>query len=185
MTDADADAAMPRQSSGGAEWHERDDLAPTSELDDVADRGELRQRYYGLLQELRVVLPGVQVLLAFLLTVPFAPGFADLDDLGRDLYGVALVATALAVTLLMAPIALHRFGARRQRRARLLWAVGITRVGLVLLAVAVVGTVLAVTRFVFGASSAVLASGAVTTVLILTWIVLPQWLRWGDRRTSG
>jgi Family of unknown function (DUF6328) len=47
----------------------------TEDLDDVADREELRQRYYGLLQELRVVLPGVQVLLAFLLTAPFAQRF--------------------------------------------------------------------------------------------------------------
>ena len=48
-----------------------------------ADREELRTRYQMLLQELRVVLPGVQVLMAFLQTAPFAQRFGDLDDLGR------------------------------------------------------------------------------------------------------
>lgn len=54
-----------------------------AELDNERDRVELRSRYYGLLQELRVVLPGVQVFLAFLLTVPFTQRFDDVDDRGR------------------------------------------------------------------------------------------------------
>ncbi len=56
------------------------DDRPTGELDDEQDRDELRRRYYGLLQELRVLLPGVQILVAFLLTAPFASGFAQLDE---------------------------------------------------------------------------------------------------------
>jgi hypothetical protein len=52
-------------------------------LDSERNRGELRDRYYGLLQELRVVLPGVQVLVAFLLTAPFATRFGQVDDAGR------------------------------------------------------------------------------------------------------
>ena len=70
---------------------------PASQLDDDADREELRQRYYGLLQELRVLLPGVQVLAAFLLTAPFAQRFGDLDRTSEIVYGVSLVSAVASV----------------------------------------------------------------------------------------
>lgn len=91
----------------------------SDELDDVTDREELRQRHYGLLQELRVVLPGVQVLLAFLLTVPFAQGFEQLDDLGRRAFGLALTSSMFSVVCLLGPTFLHRLGERTARSARL------------------------------------------------------------------
>src|SRR6059036_2923903 len=70
---------------------------PAWMLDDDDDRDELRNRYYTLLQELRVVLPGVQVLAAFLLTVPFAQRFAVLDATGKTLFAVSLVSASLSV----------------------------------------------------------------------------------------
>ena len=87
---------------------ETSDVPPVSELpavmlDDRLDRSELRDRYYGLLQELRVVLPGVQVLVAFLLTAPFSARFADLDDVGVAAYLVALVSAVLATICRVAP----------------------------------------------------------------------------------
>jgi hypothetical protein len=101
---------------------ERHSDADLDELDDERDRDELRRRYYGLLQELRVVLPGVQVLLAFLLTVPFARRFSELDDPGRGLFAVALVGAASSVVCFVAPTVLHRVGHRQARRERLEWA---------------------------------------------------------------
>ena len=74
-----------------------DSETPANQLDDERDREELRNCYYGLMQELRIVLPGVQVLVAFLLTVPFAQGFAEIDDFSRGLFGAALVAAILSV----------------------------------------------------------------------------------------
>ncbi len=59
--------------------------APVAELDDEADRDELRRRYYGLMQELRVLLPGVQILVAFLLTVPFATRFGNVGRVREGL----------------------------------------------------------------------------------------------------
>ena len=121
---------------------ERDE-APSDEdtryLDDVADRDELRQRYYALLQELRVVLPGVQVLLAFLLTVPFQQRFEELDTWGRRAYEIALTSSMLSVVLLLGPTILHRFGERTARRDRLLWSVRLMVVGLILLGIALAG----------------------------------------------
>src|SRR5213595_3851650 len=61
-----------------------------------------------LLNELRVALPGVQVLFAFLLAVPFANGWTRVTDLQRDVFFVAFLATAAASILLIAPSSYHR-----------------------------------------------------------------------------
>ena len=126
----------------------------TRYLDDDEDREELRQRYYGLLQELRVVLPGVQVLLAFLLTVPFAPRFTDLDGAGRRAFELALTSSMLSVVFLLGPTFLHRFGERTARRDRLLWSIRLMVVGLGLLGIALLTALWGVARFVFGDGTA-------------------------------
>ena len=112
--------------------HGGSEVAPEN-LDDERDRAELRDRYYGLLQELRVVLPGVQVLVAFLLTVPFAQRFGELDDLDRGLYGAALLFTILSAIAFISPTALHRFGNRTARGQRLRVSIVMSRVGLLCL----------------------------------------------------
>src|SRR5947208_1171864 len=73
-----------------------------------------------LLNELRVALPGVQVLFAFLLAVPFANGFPKLGKLDRDIFFVAFIATALATVLLIAPSSYHRLRWRQHDKERLL-----------------------------------------------------------------
>src|SRR5437868_14958555 len=75
---------------------------------DETEAERIDRHFNELLSELRVVLPGVQVLFAFLLTVPFAQGFTSLTQFERDLYLVVLLLTALASALLMAPTAYHR-----------------------------------------------------------------------------
>lgn len=145
-----------------------------SELDDAIDRDELRDRYYGLLQELRVVLPGAQVLVAFLLTVPFAGRFAQLDDVERSSFFVALISAILAVVCFVAPTALHRGGGRTKRAARLIWAVRLCSVGLVLFAVALVAAVYCVTRFVFDELAGVVLAATVLLAVVSLWAVLPR-----------
>ena len=82
------------------------DPQPTVDPDE-----EARERYRELLEELRTIIPGVQVLFGFLLTVPFSARFDRLDDLGRDLYSVVLAGVALAIVVFLTPAAIHRFGA--------------------------------------------------------------------------
>ena len=149
----------------------------TAELDDVRDREELRQRYYGLLQELRVVLPGVQVLLAFLLTVPFAQRFEELDDWGRRSFGLALTSSMFSVVCLLGPTFLHRLGERTARAARLLWSIRLMTVGLVLLGISLVTAMWSVARLVFGTTTAWrLVTPVIVTMLVL-WVVLPLTLK--------
>lgn len=150
-----------------------DAVRPASELDDVADRAELRDRYEVLLQELRVVLPGVQVLLAFLLTAPFASGFERLDTFGRDLFGVSLMSALGAVVLLMCPAVFHRVGRRTARVRRLVWGIRTAVAGLVLLAVALVSAVWCVSRFAFGTGPANWIPAVAATLFVGFWVALP------------
>lgn len=147
-----------------------------AELDDQDHREELRSRYYGLLQELRVVLPGVQVLLAFLLTVPFTQRFHDIDATGRALFAVALVAAALAVVCLLTPTLLHRMGERTARRERLQWAIRLTVAGTGCLGVSTVAALWCVTRMVYGSAVVTALVSITTTAIIVLWLVLPRTL---------
>jgi hypothetical protein len=147
------------------------------ELDDDADREELRKRYEVLLQETRVSLPGVQVLSAFLLTVPFSQRFAELDAWGRRAYGVALVTSMLSVISLVAPILLHRLGERRARAARLRWGIRLQVLGMAFLGIALVTAVWGVARFVFNTSAAWALVAPVFILIVLAWVALPLSLR--------
>jgi hypothetical protein len=156
-----------------------------NQLDDVIDREELRNRYDLLLQEARVALPGVQILLAFLLTVPFALKFDDLDAWGRRAYGVALIASMLSVVSLLTPAVLHRLGQRRARHARLRWSIRLQVVGLFFLAVALLAALWGVARFIYGDGLAWVITLPTTVFILLCWVVLPLTVRRGARRGVG
>lgn len=152
--------------------HDDSDLE-ARQLDDTTDRDELRRRYYGLLQELRVLLPGVQVLAAFLLTAPFGSRFVDLDDAGRTAYLVALVTAVASIITLMTPTVFHRVADRRARGARLQWGIRMTLAGIVLLATSLTSALWCITRLVFGSAAAAIVAAAVVTAFAALWLVLP------------
>jgi small-conductance mechanosensitive channel len=154
------------------------------ELDDVDDRAELRRRSEMLLHELRVVLPGVQILLAFLLTVPFSSRFGELDQLGKVLFGITLTTASLSVVALLTPTYLHRIGARRARVERLRWSIRMMVAGLILLIVALLSGVWAVARFVFASTATWLIVGPTVVAAALAWIGLPLYLRVRRRRSD-
>lgn len=147
--------------------------ADNDELDDLADRDELRRRYYGLLQELRVILPGVQVLLAFLLTAPFTDRFEQLDDTGRAVYAAALAASLGAVVCLIAPTVFHRVAIRTERTVRLVWGVRLAVAGIALVAVALLAALWCVVRYIYGSPAAWVFTAAGASVVVVLWLVLP------------
>lgn len=165
---------MPEQSRGNG-------TADASELDDDVDREELRDRYYGLLQELRVVVPGVQVLLAFLLTAPFAQRFAELDESEQAWFGAALVCATISVIAFVTPTAMHRFGRRTARGGRLALSIVATRIGLLFLGLAMLISFAVVVGFLFDGTVPVLLVVGVGTVLVAAWLVLPVVTRLTDR----
>ena len=127
-----------------------------------------------LLQELRVVLPGVQVLFAFLLTVPFTQRFAQLTTLQQNVFCATLLCTAAATALLIAPSAHHRLLWRRgAREERLQVGNVLTILGLLFLVPAMVGVIFVITDLMFGSPTAVGVTVAMAASFVLLWFLLP------------
>ena len=127
-----------------------------------------------LLNELRVILPGVQVLFAFLLMVPFTQRFPDLDDLETGVFFMTLLCTAVATALLIAPSAHHRILWRRGvREQRLVVGNMLTIAGLIFLLPAIVGVVFVITAFLFGLTAAIIVTGLLALFFALLWFILP------------
>jgi hypothetical protein len=133
-----------------------------------------------LLNELRVALPGVQVLFAFLLVVPFNQRFAGTTPFQRDVYFVTLLLTASASVFLIAPSVHHRLLFRLQEKEQIvLIANRLSLIGLTLLAVAVTGVVLLVTDFVLGDLVAIVVTCGIAVLFAVVWYTIP--LRHGAR----
>jgi uncharacterized membrane protein len=139
-----------------------------------------------LLNELRVALPGVQVLFAFLLTVPFSQGFAKVTDVQRDVYFAAFLATALATALLIAPTTYHRLHFREQNKERLLLTANTLCIaGSVFLAVAVGAVVFFVTDVLFKVAFASAITALISGWFGWFWYGLPLLRRLAEHRSSS
>jgi hypothetical protein len=126
-----------------------------------------------LLQELRVMLPGVQVLFAFLLTVPFSARFGYLTPVQQAVFFGTLLCTALSAGLLLAPSAHHRLLWRQQAREhRLRVANRLAIAGMVLLVVTMVGVMFVITDLLVGSAAAV-ATAAVSGFFLYVWFLIP------------
>jgi hypothetical protein len=127
-----------------------------------------------LLQELRVAMPGVQLLFAFLLVVPFNQRFGEASDFQRRLYLGVLLCAALASALFIAPTAYHRVMFGRGDRPRLIrTATHLVLAGLVFLALAMSGAVLLVTDFLFGLPTSAIGTAVVAAAFGWLWFGLP------------
>lgn len=127
-----------------------------------------------LLQELRVALPGVQILFAFLLVVPFNNRFREVTELQRDVYVVAILCALAAVACFISPTAYHRIRFREFDKERLIvTSTWLTRVGLVFLAASLTASILLVMDFVFDLGFALLVAFVSAAVLVGLWFVLP------------
>lgn len=134
-----------------------------------------RERYEELLQELRVMLPGVEVLFAFLLTAVFANRFSDLDQLGRVLFAVSLTTSAITVLLLLMPAALHRL-AKIDRTERVRVATRFQIIGSLTLGISMSLALFVVVRFMFSTPVALGLAGLVAAVWAGVWYLFPIWL---------
>ena len=127
-----------------------------------------------LLNELRVALPGVQVLFAFLLAVPFANGFPKLNSTQRDVFFAAFLATALSTVLLIAPSSYHRLRWRQNDKERMLVVSNaLTIAGLFFLAVAITCAVYVITDFLFHRTWAALFTALLGAAFLILWYGLP------------
>jgi hypothetical protein len=150
-------------------------------MDDSANDGRhetekerLDRNLNELLGELRVALPGVQVLFAFLLAVPFNQGFARATSFQKDIYLVTLLLTAVATALLIAPSAYHRIEFRQDDKRHIVFMANRFAIaGFGFLAAAMSSAVLLVTDYLFGPSTAVICTVGTAVILYGFWYVLP------------
>ena len=166
-------AAMTSSPEQDAAWdREQRDETPLERLD---------RNWVDLLQELRVIQTGVQLLTGFLLILPFQARFEQLSLFQQNVYLLTLSAAVVATGFLIAPVSLHRFLFRQHaRRITVDVAHRLAQIGLLLLAVAMVGVVLLIFDLVLGLIGGLVAAGSVAVVLIGLWVVLPLVIRDGQ-----
>jgi cobalamin synthase len=127
-----------------------------------------------LLQELRIALPGVQILFAFLLTVPFAQGFTRVTDFQRNLFFAVLLTTAASTACFIAPTATHRLRFHQHDRAYIVESSNRLLIwGLVFLALAIVGAVTLITDYMFGLHGHWVWPLLVAVLIVGLWFVRP------------
>jgi hypothetical protein len=156
----------------------RDPRHPGEELDpDESPKQRVDRELIELLNEVRVALPGAQVLFAFLLVLPFQDRFGDLTALQKDLYAGALMTSAAAIALLIAPSSYHRLNFRRPMKERMIrWANQLLIVGMALMAVGVTLSVALVIDLALGDVAALILGGGTAVWFAWFWFAVP-WLR--------
>ncbi|MFI6266315.1 DUF6328 family protein [Micromonospora sp. NPDC051006] len=141
-----------------------------------------QRNFADLLQELRVAQTGVQILFAFLLTLPFSNGFTRTTEFQRDVYVVSLLAAAAATALIISPVAFHRALFRQGRKPELVrFAHRMATGGLAFMLIAMVSAVLLITDFVLDRPIAFVLSAVTGVWFLVFWVLLPFVRRnWGD-----
>jgi hypothetical protein len=152
--------------------------------------GERLDRNLGeLLQELRVALPGVQVLFAFLLAVPFQQNFTEISPFEEKVYFATLLCTAISAALLISPTAYHRLTFHLQQKRELVFLANrLAIAGLGFLALAMTGAIMLITDVLFGSPATVVFSAGAALLFVVLWGVLPLLRRFrlvGEQRRDA
>ena len=140
------------------------------------------RNFADLLQELRVAQTGVQILFAFLLTLPFSNGFPKTTAFQKDTYFVALISAAFATAMIISPVAFHRALFRQGRKPELVrYAHRMATGGLACMLVSMVSSVLLITDFLTNIWVALILTGIAALFFLTFWAAVP-WARrnWVD-----
>lgn len=141
---------------------------------DETEADRLDRNYLEMLQELRVLQAGMQILFAFLLSLAFASRFDETTKFQRDLYIVTLVCAALATACLIAPVPFHRIVFRRGMKDDLIIAANrYVGAGLLFLFLSMAGAILLVLDFLIDLTTALVVTGSLAAVFVLLWVVIP------------
>jgi hypothetical protein len=153
---------------------------------DETEKERLDRNLNELLGELRVALPGVQVLFAFLLAVPFNQGFQKVTSFEKDVYFATLMLTLLAAAFLIAPSTHHRIEFRLDDKRHVVFLANrLAILGFGFLALAMTGVVLLVTSFLYSGATAVVATVAAALLLFGVWYAWPVARRRTLSRSAG
>lgn len=144
------------------------------EHDEESRRERVNRELIELLNELRVALPGVQVLFAFLLAVPFANGWKKVTTYQKDVFFATLVVTAISTACFIVPTAYHRINFRkREKEMILLISNKFAIAGLMLLGVSIVGVIVLITDVLYTTTASIIAGALALLVFGGLWLGLP------------
>jgi hypothetical protein len=159
------------------------EATPDGRDETPAERAD--RNFIELLQELRVAQTGVQILFAFLLTLPFTQRFESVQSDDKVVYLGTVIAAAIAMACLVAPVSYHRILFARGLKREVVRASGrLASAGLVFLLLAVVGALYLIVDVVVNAVAAWTVAGALATLFLVLWYVLPMRHR-GRSRTQA
>jgi hypothetical protein len=156
-------------------------------MPDETEKARWDRNFADLLQELRVAQTGVQILFAFLLTLPFSSGFPNVTAFQKDTYVVALISAAFATAMIISPVAFHRALFRQGRKPELVrYAHRMATGGLAFMLVAMVSSVLLITDYLLSIWPAVILTVITGAWFLAFWAALP-WARrsWGEDDDEG
>jgi hypothetical protein len=144
------------------------------EHDDETRRERVNRELIELLNELRVALPGVQVLFAFLLAVPFSNGWKKISEFQKDIFFATLLATSISTACFIVPTAYHRLNFRNREKERILFLSNKFAIaGIMSLAASMIGVIVLVTDVLYS-GAATLVTGVLALLLFGgLWAVLP------------
>jgi Family of unknown function (DUF6328) len=143
---------------------------------------QLDRELMEILNELRVMATGVQMLFGFLLAVAFSQRFGAVSSIDRGVYYATLLSTAMASTLLIAPAAHHRMLFRyNEKHHMILMANRLAIAGVMFLGVAITGVVFLITDVLFGSAATTVVTILATVIVVGLWFVIPLTRR-GDMR---
>jgi uncharacterized protein DUF6328 len=152
---------------------------------DESDEERYDRNLLELLNELRVALPGVQVLFAFLLAVPFQQRWGDVTPFQRDVFYVTLCLVLLSTVLLIAPTAYHRLNFHKRRKREIVAVSNrLAIAGLGVLALALVGVMVLITDVLFGPTMTAIAGVVTLALFVVLWALLPLAHGGGESKTT-
>jgi hypothetical protein len=149
--------------------------------DDESRRERVNRELIELLNELRVALPGVQVLFAFLLAVPFSNGYSRITSFQKSIFFVTLIATSASTACFIVPTAYHRLNFRKREKEQILLTSNKFAItGILFLAVSMIGVITLITDVIYSNGVAVLTGGLALVLFGGLWLVLPMLRRDDD-----
>lgn len=151
-------------------------------MPDESEKERWDRNFADLLQELRVAQTGVQILFAFLLTLPFSSGFPNVNAFQKDTYVVALIAAAFATAMIISPVAFHRALFRQGRKPELVrYAHRMASGGLGFMLISMVSSVLLITDYLLNIWVSVILTAITAGWFLTFWAALPAIRRnWGE-----
>lgn len=167
---------------------DRADAEPDDRIDgrDETPNERADRNWDELLQELRVMQTGTQILTGFLLAVAFQPRFTDMDELQRDLYVVLVALAAIATILALAPVGLHRaFFGHRRKPDLVRIAARIVEIDLLVIGALTTGVTMLIVDFTVNRTAGIIALFASLVLVVALWVVLPRVTRDAARPGSA